>query len=163
MANRQDRRGRSKTGPPFVRLTCYMLESAAWRSLKPAERAIYVELRRRFNGRNNGWLAFSVRDAADECNVNKDTARQAFATLQERGFTECVTPGGFSRKVRHATEWRLTDEPCDKTGALPSKAFMRWRPPPTPQTAERRSRSENRAEPVPSFGTVTPLLPRKRA
>lgn len=160
MANRQDRRGRSKAGGHFVRLDSFMMESAAWRSLTPAARAVYIEVRRRFNGHNNGWLALSVRDAAGRCNCNKDTARKALSTLQERGFIECVTPGGFTRKVRHATEWRLLDERCDKTGALPSKAFMRWRPPPTD---ERKARSEKGADPVPSFGTVTPFPATRRA
>lgn len=160
MANRQNQKGRSKTAGHFVRLDSFMMESAAWRSLTPAERAVYIEVRRRFNGANNGWIALSVRDAADRCNINKDTGRKALATLQARGFIECVTPGGFSRKVRHATEWRLLDERCDKTGALPSKAFMRWRPEPA---AERISRSENKADTVPSFGTVTPFRARKGA
>ena len=132
-------------------LSWFMLDSVAWRSLTPAARVVYVELRRRFHGVNNGWIAFSVRDAADRCNINKDTARKAFVTLQERGFIECVTPGGFTRKVRHATEWRLLDERCDKTGALPTKAFMRWRP---EAANDCKTRSGNKADTVPSFGTV---------
>jgi hypothetical protein len=107
----------------------YMLNSPAWLSLTPAQRAIYVEVRGRYNGYNNGSIALSTRDAAARCRINKDTASDAFAVLQERGFLECVTPGGFSRKVRHATEWRLTDVACDKTGLKPSKLFMKWRPP----------------------------------
>jgi hypothetical protein len=50
----------------------------------------------------------------------------AFVELQERGFIECLTKGAFSRKVLHATEWRLTFWTCDVSGELPSKAFMRW-------------------------------------
>jgi hypothetical protein len=159
MPTRHNKTGRGKTAGHFVRLDSFMMESAAWRSLTPAERAVYVEVRRRFNGVNNGWIALSVRDAADRCNINKDTARKALATLQAKGFIECVTPGGFTRKVRHATEWRLLDERCDKTGTLPSKAFMRWRPAPTD---DRKTRSEIRADTVPSFGTVTPFPTRKR-
>lgn len=143
-----------------MRLDSFMMESPAWRSLTPAQRAVYVEVRRRFNGVNNGWIALSVRDAADRCNINKDTAGRALTTLQDRGFIECVTPGGFTRKVRHATEWRLLDERCDKTGALPSKAFMRWRP---PAEAENKTRSENRPSTVPSFGTVMPFPALKRS
>lgn len=159
MANRQDKRGRSKTAGHFVRLDSFMMESAAWRSLTPAERVVYVEVRRRYNGVNNGRIALSARDAADRCNINKDTACKSFGTLEERGLIECVTPGGFTRKVRHATEWRLTDVRCDKTGALPSKAFMRWRPAPADEC---KTRSGNRADTVPSFGTVTPFPTRKR-
>lgn len=150
MPNRQNQKGRSKTRGHFVRLDGFMLDSAAWCSLTPAERVVYVELRRRYNGKNNGLIALSVRDAADRCNINKDTARKALSRLQERGFTECVTPGGFSLKLRHATEWRLLDERCDKTGALPTKAFMRWRP---QEASERKARSENVSDTVPSNRT----------
>jgi hypothetical protein len=36
--------------------------------------------------------------------------------------------GAFSLKKRHATEWRLTEFPCDVTHAIPTKDFMRWKP-----------------------------------
>ena len=127
MANRQNKTGRSRSDP-FLKLTWFMLESPAWRSLTPAERAVYIELAKLYNGRNNGWLALSVRDAAERCRINKDTAAKALAALQTAGFIECVTPGGFTRKVRHATEWRLTIHPCDVTGELPTKDFTRWMP-----------------------------------
>jgi hypothetical protein len=160
MPNRQNPRGRRKTSGHFVKLESFMLESPAWRSLPPAARAVYVEVRRRYHGKNNGWLALSVRDAADFCNINKDTAAKMFAILVERGFIECVVAGSFNYKVRHAAEWRLLDERCDKTGLLPTKAFMRWRPGPAD---ERKARSETKAAPVPSNGTVTPFPVPKRA
>jgi hypothetical protein len=154
MADRHDRRRKKWTSGPFVRLDLFMMESAAWRSLTPAARAVYTEVRRRYNGSNNGSIALSVRDAAARCNINKDTAAKAFVTLQERGFIECVTPGGFTRKVRHATEWRLLNERCDKTGVLPTKAFMRWRP---PEGAERKPRSGSVPNPVPPTRTAVAL------
>ena len=51
---------------------------------------------------------------------------RAFTELQERGFIELVTKGAFSRKVTHASEWRITFWTCDVTGDLPSKKFMSW-------------------------------------
>jgi DNA-binding IclR family transcriptional regulator len=105
-----------------------MLNSAAWASLSPQDRAVYVELRRRFNGRNNGRIGLSVREAAELCRMNRDTAAKSFRKLEETGFIEMVTPGGFTRKDRHSTEWRLTTDLCDVTGAAASKAFQRWRP-----------------------------------
>jgi hypothetical protein len=105
-----------------------MLSTPAWRSLTPAARAVYVVLAERYNGQNNGSLALSARDAARLCNINKDTAGRAFRELIDHGFIECVTPGGFSRKVRHATEWRLTVHRCDVRDELPTKDFMRWSP-----------------------------------
>lgn len=125
---RHDQRGRSKTGGRFLQLHHFLMESAAWRSLKPQDRAVYLEIAALYDGKNNGRLALGVREAAERCNINKDTAGVAFQRLQDRGFIECSVPGGFTRKVRHATEWRLTQYRCDRTATLPTKAFMKWRP-----------------------------------
>lgn len=47
--------------------------------------------------------------------------------LQDRGFIVIMTNGAFSRKNRHATEWRLTEFNCDVTNALPTWEFARCR------------------------------------
>lgn len=137
----------------------YLLECPSWRSLSAQARALYVHIAVRYNGRNNGCIAFSVRDAAAECRLAKDTAARAFAELVEKGFLELAQPGAFSFKTRHAAEWRLTALPCDRTGAPASKAFMRWRPPDPPRS---ETRSQKRDAPVPQSGTVTPF-PRRKA
>lgn len=105
-----------------------MVDSPAWLSLSAGARAVYLEILRRYNGSNNGHLALSARDAAERCRLNKDTVTRMIGELCEKGFIELVVPGAFSRKVRHAAEYRLTVERCDRTGAAPSKAFMKWRP-----------------------------------
>jgi hypothetical protein len=127
MPSQHNRKGRSQKGPPFAQLPHWMLDSPAYGSLTPAARAVHVTLIRRYSGFNNGTIALSARDAARLCKINKDTAGRSFKELIEEGFIEAVTPGGFSRKDPHATEWRLTHQRCDKTGELPSKAFMRRR------------------------------------
>jgi predicted transcriptional regulator len=127
MPNKQNKKGRSKAGPAFVQLFHYVRATEAWRSLSAQDRAVYLELLFLFNGRNNGWLALSVRDAAARANVAKDTANRSLQTLQERGFIECTQEGAFSYKVRHAAEYRLSHVPCDKTGKPPSRAFRTWR------------------------------------
>jgi hypothetical protein len=136
----------------------YVLESAAWLSLSAQARALYVHLALRYNGRNNGSLAFSVRDAAAECRLAKGTAARAFSELVERGFIELAQAGAFSFKTRHAAEWRLTALPCDRTGAPAAKTFTRWRPS-DPHRSE--TRSQTRDTPVPQSGTVTPFPGRK--
>lgn len=150
--NRANNRGRSKSGPPFVQLFHYMLDSEAYRALKPAERAVLTELARRFNGHNNGFIALSARDAAERCNVNKDTATRAFGRLAELGFIERTQEGAFSYKMRHAAEWRLTWLPCHRTNAKPApKAFTEWR-----QNSE--ARSDFRGQSVRDEGTERELL-----
>ena len=109
-----------------VRLYTWLLDSPAYLALSCPARAVLIELAKIYDGMNNGRIGLSVRRAAERCNIARGTAAGAFKQLEELGFVECVTKGAFSRKVLHATEWRLTFWGCDVTGALPTKAFMRW-------------------------------------
>jgi hypothetical protein len=111
-----------------VRLHHYLMDTAAWKSLPAAARAIYVGLARHYNSKNNGRIGYSVRQASKDTNVSPDTASRMLNLLQERGFTALMKKGAFNRKARHATEWRLTEYICDVTGQMPSKEFARWRP-----------------------------------
>ncbi len=128
MPRRHTSKGRSKIGDRFVGLRWFLLDSAAWLSLSPGARVVYIEINRRYNGSNNGYLALSVREAAERCRVNKDTVTRIILELCEKGFIEVASPGAFSIKSRHAAEYRLTAEACDRTQAKASKAFMSWRP-----------------------------------
>jgi len=55
-------------------------------------------------------------------------ASRALNSLEDHGFIVAVTKGAFSLKKRHATEWRLTEFPCDVAHTVSTKDFMRWRP-----------------------------------
>lgn len=125
MAKRQ---GRSGKAPRHVRLYFHLLESPAWRSLDPVARALYVELSARYNGSNNGRIAYSVREAAEALQSSRATASRAFTKLADRGFIVACQLGAFRTKKRHATEWRLTEHWCDLTMVAASKEFMRWTP-----------------------------------
>jgi hypothetical protein len=125
---KHNKKGRTKHGPPFVQLFKYMLKTDAWQALSAADRAVYVALADTYNGSNNGALGLGARRAGELCNISKNTATKCFRSLVEKGFIECATPGGFSRKSRHQTEWRLTTAKCDVSGKAASKAFVRWRP-----------------------------------
>lgn len=127
MPTGHNKTGRSKRrSEPFVMLPWYLLDAPAWLALSPAERTVFIEVMRAFNGHNNGRIALSVRQVAERGRMNKDTATRAFKRLQEIGLLECATKGGFNRKVRHATEWRLLAYPCDVTGRPADKRFMKW-------------------------------------
>ena len=113
-----------------VRVYHYFMQTAAWRSLKALERAIYIEIAARYagDGSNNGRIGYSIREAASTFKVGKSSAARALETLQDRGFIVARKKGAFSLKSRHSTEWRLTEFGCDLTGALPTKEFARWSP-----------------------------------
>ena len=52
-----------------VQLPEWLQSSKAWATLKPGPRALYVELKRRYNGVNNGRIHLSHRDAAKALNA----------------------------------------------------------------------------------------------
>lgn len=126
MAKRRDRSGKSKGEGRHVRLYHWLLGTPAWKSLGPVERSIYVEMAGLYNGSNNGRVVYSVRQAAETLRIGKSKAAAAMALLSERGFIVAEVKGGFNRKARHATEWRLTEFSSDLTGELPTKEFARW-------------------------------------
>jgi hypothetical protein len=104
------------------------MKTEAWQSLGALERAIYIEIASRYagDGSNNGRIGYSVREAAATFKVGKSSAARALAILQDRGFIVARQKGAFTLKVRHSTEWRLTEFGCDVTGELPTKEFTRW-------------------------------------
>jgi DNA-binding transcriptional regulator YhcF (GntR family) len=127
--SKPNRTGRSDRESRHVRLYHWMIETPAWRDLSGNARAIYIGISSRYRGlnSNNGRIPYSVREAATELAISPATASREFHSLTDHGFIFPVTKGAFSVKSRRATEWRLTEFPCDITGALASKEFARWR------------------------------------
>jgi DNA-binding MarR family transcriptional regulator len=95
MARRNRHRSNGVLGS-FVALPKYLLQSAAWRTLKPVARAAFVELVGVYNGKNNGWLGMSARSLAAAINVSRATAARALKELTERGFIEQTRASAFS-------------------------------------------------------------------
>lgn len=143
MSSARKRRGRRPGGPRFVQLFYYVMDCAAFHALKPAERSVLLEIARRYDGTNNGRIGLSVREAAAHCNINKDTAARCFHRLVALGFIECAQEGGFNYKARHSAEWRMTWQRCDRTGQIPTKAFLKWSP--SPSRAKTRSEMDENA------------------
>ena len=119
---------RSKRGiGRHVQLGEWLQASEAWSTLKPGPRALYVELKRRYNGRNNGQITLSHRDAAKALNAHRNTVGAWFSELINRGFIVMAQepylgPSGIGK----ASVWALTEEATqDLRGA--TRAFMTWR------------------------------------
>jgi hypothetical protein len=109
-----------------VQLPEYLQATEAWGSLKPGPRALYIELKRRYNGSNNGQFFLSQRDAAKALNVTKDTVKGYFDDLLERGFIT-ITQGGHlgPSGIGQAAKYALQEEPLHGKPAI--KAFTAWR------------------------------------
>ncbi|MHA6289136.1 DeoR family transcriptional regulator [Maricaulis sp. CAU 1757] len=128
MPRRHDAKGRRVKGGQFVPLSYPMAHSDAWRSLGGASAKVYVELRSRFNGGNNGDLSLSYGEAADLLGLGKSTVRRAFEELQAKGFV--VKTDGGSWYGRKAATWAVTDRPLVPGGASPN-TWQGWRYPKT--------------------------------
>lgn len=124
--NRRKRRGHPTEA--HVRLYAHETNSPAWRTMKPDARALLVELRGLYQPSQANVVYLSVREAARRLNIGPRRVQRAFDVLLERGWIAVHEPGGFTRKVRHATAYRLENEPGAAPGAKPGKAYMRWQP-----------------------------------
>lgn len=127
-----------------VQLSEWLQASEAWATLKPGPRALYVELKRRFNGANNGDIFLSHRDAALALNMNRNTATEYFRELAERGFiamTEAPQLGVAG--IGKASKWALQEEPTSD-GKPALKGFVRWKPKQNPCPKNRTLRPEKR-------------------
>ena len=130
---RVDATGRSRGDPKHVRLYQWLLDSDAYRALDCTARALLVEFYALCNGRNNGEIFLSVREAARRLGVAPNTAVKAIRELEAKGFIRPKQRGSFNWKGGKATIWILTE--YGHAGELPTKDFMRWRPDPENQNA----------------------------
>ena len=112
---------------PFVPLLKETIATPAWRAMSPSARCVYIALKQRYssNFKNNGRIYLSVRQAAKEVGVNKETAARGFREIQHYGFG-AITSGaclGVDGKGK-APHWRLTE-----IGYMvdpPTRDFLRW-------------------------------------
>lgn len=126
---------RSKS-TPYVGLEHSVFYSPAFRAMSSTGRSLLWELVGRFNGHNNGEFYLSVRDAERLLGLGSDAAvTRAFKEVQEHGFAFPTAAGSFTRKVRHATTWRLTFRSTKDGGA--TREYQLWRPTPGSKAEKR--------------------------
>ena len=121
-------RKKKPRGEAHVRLYAYEMATPAWRTLGVDARALLIELRAMFLPSTANKVFMSVRDAMERLDIGQRRVSAAFTELIDRGWIAVDTPGGFTRKTRHATSYRLLNEPNGSPGAEASKAYMRWIP-----------------------------------
>ncbi len=119
-----DRKGRSKRGERFVPIPYTMLRSDAWRSLSGAAVKVYVELRSRYNGGNNGDLSLSMDEAKRLLHLGKATVSRAFIELEEKGFIRKTRSGHWYGRL--ATTWAVSDRPHGTHS--PTNTWKIWQP-----------------------------------
>lgn len=123
-----------------VQLPEWLQASEAWATLKPGPRALYIELKRRYYGTNNGRIILSHRDAATALGVHRNTIGPWFDELEARRFIR-VTQGNHlgPSGIGQSAHWALEELPCADLKTAP-KGFMSWRQKQKPRTENRTGR-----------------------
>ncbi|MER8792351.1 hypothetical protein NKH71_31755 [Mesorhizobium sp. M0983] len=170
---RRNDRNRATSDGHFFQMYEWMMKSVAWQHSNVYERTLYLEIKRRYNGRNNGDIPMSHREAEALINSSNTAVEKAFKGLQVKGMIKPQLKGSFSWKVTEngrsgarSTRWLLTELPQDLPSRVlmgGSKEFMKWQPgcdfsektaarsqrtngPPTAGQSERLARSERAIE-----------------
>ena len=114
---------RPKSEDQFLPIPYAMARSAAWRSLRGTSIKVYVELRSRYHGGNNGKLSLSMDEASRLLGMSKSTAKDAFSELIEKGFIKMTKRGSWYG--RQASEYAVTD--CRLDGHAATNDWKQWK------------------------------------
>ena len=123
---RANAKGRTEYGEGFTSLPHTLTESEAFRTLPGSALKIYIELRRRFRGGNNGNLHVSLEEAKRLLRMGKATALRGFRELESRGLIVKTRAGNWYRRL--AARWRLTDKSYP-IGTPPTNEWRQWQNP----------------------------------
>lgn len=116
--------GRNEGGGQFMPVPYHTARSEAFRALSGGALKVFIEIRCRFNGGNNGRLTLSMDEAARLLGMSKSTVQRAFSELVEKGFLKLRRPGQWYG--RRAAEYIATDVSFD--GYAPTRDWQRWKP-----------------------------------
>jgi len=98
----------------FIKLPRALVRGDAWQGLSPGARALMLEIWCGHNGRNNGSVRYSVRQAVESLHCSLSTAQRWFRELEDAGLIEATERGSFSWKAGarqgKATSWRIVPE-----------------------------------------------------
>lgn len=85
-----------KVNDRHIRITQNMMESLAWKSLKPTSVVLYLAIKLRFNGENYNNIEFPYSEAS-KLGLSIETTKKCFSDLVSKGFIEVESCGKFSR------------------------------------------------------------------
>lgn len=120
------KRKSKKPSPQFVRIYAWEMDTPAWTGLSTDAKALLVHFRKEWKGEGNAnRISLSVRQIEQHLNIGQRRAQKARDELLDRGWIRVMQEGAFSRKVRHATVYALTNEPIHD-GQVAPKDYMRF-------------------------------------
>lgn len=89
--------------PPFVALGRFMLRSKEWRGLSPKAKILYIHLKHKYVGHNNGDIELHYSELKDM--MASSTISSAFKELEAKGW---ITPTKYGGLYRYVNKYKLT-------------------------------------------------------
>jgi hypothetical protein len=105
--------------PPFVMLPNKLIDSKAWQELSCYAIRVYIEIRHKYNGKNDGNLSYTYREASKI--MHRLTFTKALRELINNGLIDIIRSGGLYRKCNIfglSDRWKFYDQENFKTGQL---------------------------------------------
>lgn len=130
---------RSAKHAHFIGIDRKVADSAAFKSLSPIARALYLDLRRQFNGYNNGQIAAVLEGTKDRPGLARfgwapRTVFKFLNILLEHGLIEKTRLGGIASMSKTCSLYAFTDMPVVENrekgiaGSMASLAYLRFTP-----------------------------------
>lgn len=142
--------GRSDKSSRFIGIPHRVYLSEAVCSLNPNARAMLFELAMMENGKNNGSIYLSVRDASDRLGFSDyEPAQRAFGDLMDRGLIAMTKEAHFSIKAAETSRarcWRLTWLPWPEGPRGQKAPTNEWESYQAPGKTPARKRANRRLE-----------------
>ena len=103
-----------------------MIDSEAWQGLSCYARAVYIEIKRKYNGSNKDNLSYTYREAGKL--MQRRTFTKALRELVNNGLIDVIRSGGLYRKSNIfglSDRWKFYGQENFKIGKLkvPDKDF----------------------------------------
>ena len=95
----------------FVGLTNRTLRTTAWRTLSAKAKILYLHLKGKYNGSNNGDISLHYSELEDiEGLKSSSTQCNAFRELEQKGWAKRTQHGGMFRyQNKYELTWKYDD------------------------------------------------------
>jgi len=112
-----------------IRLYWVMVDSMAWRALSWVDQGLYLAMRRKLRGTNNGNIEATLATLRHADITSPATLAKSLRALQALGFIAKTRQGGIAYGVNYCSLYRFTDEQVfehPKQGVKAHKATNDW-------------------------------------
>lgn len=114
-----------RTTGGFIKLDRAVVQGERWQALSANARALLIEIWAWYNGKNNGAIRYSIRQAEISLRCSRRTAIRTLGELRDAGLLEPAERGGFRYKAGAragiATAWRITLLPSGENSGSKSR------------------------------------------